>query len=106
LPFLSRVKSLRDLIELAESSQQSHQDPYALETVAYSFALAGDVPQALHALDQFLQQLDMKISWQRDMADRAQALRTKLSDNPSEAQKQLEAWEAETTKNLGIEAFR
>jgi len=50
--------------------------------------------------------LDSAIPWQRDMADRAQALRAKLIANPSEAQHQLDARETKSVRNLGLERSR
>jgi hypothetical protein len=39
------------------------------------------------------------------MAERARALKARLLVNPASAQQQLEAWESETAKNLGLEKF-
>ena len=87
-------------------SAEARQNPYVQEALAYSLARAGDIDEAVAALDQLINLLDGKLSWQHDMADRAQVLKDKLVANPSEAQQQLEAWQKESVSNLGLEAFR
>jgi hypothetical protein len=56
-------------------------------------------------LERLVRLLDVKIPWQREMANRAGILKAKLLSNPVEVQRQLEAWEAESVKNLGLEKF-
>jgi hypothetical protein len=101
VPFLSRANSLRDFVELAKSF--SFENPHTLEAIAYVLARVGDFQQAASVLDQLLEQLDVKVPWQEEMANRAVALRAKVSSNPTEAKHQLETWEAETRQNLGLE---
>jgi hypothetical protein len=105
LPFLSGINSPR-AIARAAMSVEGRQNPYVQEALAYSLARAGDIDEAVGALDQLISLLDGKLSWQRDMADRAQVLKDRLVANPSEAQQQLEAWQEESVSNLGLEAFR
>jgi hypothetical protein len=105
IPYLSKMDDPRRLEEVAHDLP-STQEGYKWETIAYSLARAGDIDQAVAALEQLVNLLDKKISWQRDMADRSQVLKAKLVENPSEAQQQLEAWEAESARNLGLEEFR
>ena len=40
------------------------------------------------------------------MDERANALKSQILSNAASAQKQLEAWEAESIHNLGLEKFR
>lgn len=105
LPFLSRIESPRDLAQAAASLQQS-QDPYTQQAIAYALARAGDVNKAVAALDELARLLDAKVPWQLEMAERANALKSQLLSDASGAQKQLEAWEAESVRNLGLEKFR
>jgi hypothetical protein len=83
-------------------------DPYVQQAIAYSFARAGDIGKAVTALDQLVGQVlsgNEPYPWQREMAERARALKARLLVNPASAQQQLEAWESETAKNLGLEKF-
>lgn len=104
LPFLSRVESLHDFVELAMSF--SLQNPHTPEAIAYAWARAGNVALATEELERLVRLLDAKIPWQRAMAERAETLKAKLLADPVEAQRQLEAWENESAKNLGLEKFR
>jgi hypothetical protein len=40
--------------------------------------------------------LDVKVLWQREMVDRAPALKSQIVSNSSDVQRQPEAWEAES----------
>jgi len=105
LPFLSPIESLRD-VEQAAKSLRLPQNPHVQQAIAYAIARSGDVGKAVVELDALLAMLDVKVPWQREMAERAEVLKTKLLTNPAEAQRQLEAWESETSQNLGLEKFR
>jgi hypothetical protein len=105
LPFLSGIQSAEDLAKAAATFQKAG-DPYGQQTIAYAWARAGDVARATEELDRLVHLLDAKIPWQREMVERAEVLKTKLLTNPAEGQRQLEAWEAETSQNLGLEKFR
>ena len=82
------------------------RDPYGQQAIAYAWARAGEGSRATEELERLVRLLDAKVLWQREMAERAEVLKTKLLTNPAEAQWQLEAWESETTQNLGLERFR
>lgn len=102
VPFLSRVESLLDFVEIAKSPPSNQR---SLEAIAFALARAGQIIQAVEVFDQLLNQVDLNVGWQRDLGDQAKALRDKLVANPIEAQQQLEAWEAETVHNLGFDDF-
>ncbi|MGA2280263.1 MAG: hypothetical protein ABSG80_08175 [Verrucomicrobiota bacterium] len=104
LPFLSRVKALHGFIELAKSF--SSQNPNTPEAIAYAFARTGNMCKAVAMLDELTHLLDMKVPWQFEMAERADALRSQLLNDPASAQKQLEVWEAESVRNLGLEKYQ
>jgi hypothetical protein len=102
VPFLSRVNSLIDFIEMAKSfSGNTH----TAKAIAFSLARAGQTSQSIEILNQLLSQLDLNIAWQLEIADQAKTLRSKLLTNPTEARHQLETWEAETLHNLGLAEF-
>jgi hypothetical protein len=105
VPFISHVESPRDLAQAAKSLCRT-KDPYTQEAIAYALACAGDAGKAVAELDTLLAMLDTKVPWQLEMVERAQALKAKLLANPAEARGQLEAWENESVKNLGLEKFR
>jgi hypothetical protein len=102
MPFLSPVQSLLDFVELARSRSASG-NLQTLRAIAFALARAGQTSQAIGALDQLSDRIDLKVAWQREIADQAGALRAKLVADPAEGQRQLETWEAETIKNLGLE---
>jgi hypothetical protein len=102
MPFLSRVDSLLGFVEVAKSLSGN---PHTPKAIAFALARAGQISQAVEVLDQLLNQLDLNVAWQREIADQAKAMRAKLVANPVEAQQQLEAWEAETVHNLGFDGF-
>jgi hypothetical protein len=104
VPFLLRTESLLGFVEVAKSS--SSVNPHTPMAIAFSLARAGRTDEAAIVLDQLLPQLDLKVAWQREIADQVTALRAKLAANPSEALQQLEAWKAQSVRNLGLEIFR
>jgi hypothetical protein len=100
VPFLSSVTSLLDFVETAKTYSQAN--PNNRRAIAYSLARAGRIDEAKEALDQLLNQIDAKISWQLNLATEAKELRTQLAAHPTEALRQLQAWEHETEQNLGL----
>jgi hypothetical protein len=107
LPFLSNIQSPRDTASAAESLQKS-KDPYVQQAIAYGFARGGEVGQAIAALAQLVRMFNVQeqYAWQREMAQRAEALAAELRDNPLAAQGRLAAWEADTAKKLSLGKFR
>jgi hypothetical protein len=104
LSFLSRVESLNHVAQAA--SLLTPQDLYIQQAIVYASAAGGNVQETKELLDQFLLRLDIAIPWQREMAERAEWLRKIVASNPADAQRQLETWEAETAKSLGLETYR
>lgn len=105
LPFLSPIESPRDVAQAAKSLRLP-QNPNVQQAIAYALARAGDVSKAVAALDELVRLLDVKVPWQLEMLERANALKSQLLSDVSNAQKQLEAWEVESVRNLGLEKFR
>jgi hypothetical protein len=103
LSFLYPIESLKSFAEVAKSF--SFKNPHTPQAVAYALIRVGDFQNARSALAQLLQQLDLKVEWQREMTERAETLKGMLDLNPTDAQRQLETWEVETIKNLGLESF-
>ena len=104
LPFLSQITSVSDFVKMAKSHPSSN--PHTPEAIAFALARAGWNKEAIEVIDQLLGQVNLEVSWQREMADMAQLLKSLLLTDPAAAQRQLDAWEAETVKNLGLEEFR
>lgn len=105
LPFLSPIESPRDVAQAA-TSLRLPQNPHMQQAIAYALARAGDVNKAVAALDELARLLDVKVPWQLEMFERANAFKSQLLSDAPSAQKQLEAWEAESVRNLGLEKFR
>ena len=104
LPFLSQITSVSDFVKMAKSHPSGN--PHTPEAIAFALARAGRNKEAIEVLDQLLGQVKLEVLWQREMADRAKSLKSQLLTDPAAAQRQLDAWEAETVKNLGLEEFR
>jgi hypothetical protein len=104
VPFLSRVESLLDFVEVARSF--SSGNPHTPRAIAFALARAGQSGPAAVVLDKLLNRLDMSVAWQRQIAEQATNLKAKLVASPAEARQQLESWEAETVRNLGLDDVR
>jgi hypothetical protein len=106
MPFLSSVQLPQDVARAAASLQKSG-DPYVQQTIAYALARGGEVQQAVTALTQLVEMLDLKerYPWQLEMQRRAEALKGELRDNLSEAHRRLEFWADGTKKQLGLDQF-
>lgn len=105
LPFLKRVESAQDFVAAIESLPIS-ADAYARQATAYAWAMAGNVERSVEEIEKLVRMLNVKVSWQNEMVERAEMIKKKLLDDPSKAQAQLEAWESATLQNLGLEKFR
>ena len=101
LPFLSEVESLPDLARIV-AAKWSPKNPYVKQAIAYALAYSGQLEAANTQLEQLLELLDSTVPWQREMAERAILLRTKLT-NLQDAQQQLRIWEMESRSNLKLD---
>jgi len=109
MPFLTRIKSPVDIAQTARIigvKSPGEGGPYIQEAIAYGFAYEGDTAQAIRWLDAMEPSLDVHVGWQRETARRTQLLKHKLLADPLDARQQLETWENETVKHLGLEQFR
>ncbi|HBL16248.1 MAG: hypothetical protein A2X36_17055 [Elusimicrobia bacterium GWA2_69_24] len=104
LPLLSRIETLQGAVQ--ELRSRPVENPRVAEAIAYSLARLGDVSGAIAGLDGLPPLLDLQCDWQREMRDRALALRIKLAEVPVSAVQQLLAWEAETSRALGLDRIR
>ena len=105
LPYLSLVHGARDIYEVAKLHPNPN-DPYLRQSIAYASARSGDFERATSQLEQLMGLLDLKVSWQNEMCERAGKLRGLVLENRTLAMEQLQSWEMETIKNLGLETFR
>jgi hypothetical protein len=104
VPFLSRAKTLVDFAEMAGSFPLGN--PHTPMAKAFALARDGHGNKAIHILDQLLTQIDSNVAWQRTIADLSKQLRSMLIADPDAAQQQLQTWETETVRNLGLEKFQ
>ena len=100
VPFLSRVTSPLDFVEAAKTFSQAN--PHTRRAIAYSLARAGRVSEGMEVIGQLLDQLDTAVPWQLDLAKEVAQLKTQLIAHPREALHQLQVWERETEKHLGL----
>ena len=116
LPFLRRIQSPKDLADAAstihpiqgpgeqKSSEHNSRDPITQQAIAFALARAGDAREACDALDRLVRLVNGNNFWQHEV-NRALALKSQLLRDPAAAQRQLDDWEAETVRNLGLEEF-
>ncbi len=104
LPFLSAIESPNDIVNVAAEFQGTG-DPYVQQAIAYAWIRGGQVSRASEELQRLRRSLDMNVAWQREIAERAERLRTMLLSDPAAAQRQMDVWEAETVHNLGLKEF-
>lgn len=116
LPFLRRVESPMEFAvaagavhpvngPMAPQSIDTSSDPVRQQAVAYAWARAGDIQQADDALSRLIRLANQNLFWKREAAQ-ASMLKSVFLTDPAAAQRQLDAWEEETVKNLGLEEFR
>jgi len=79
--------------------------PYQRQANAYLLARSGDVAGAVSSLELLLSSLKKDISWQAEIASRAEHLRLLLTTNPDKAAAQLKEWERHTIEHLKIGKF-
>jgi hypothetical protein len=120
LPFLLRVRTPRDMADAACSVNvhgpipdpvvnYCSPDTRTQEALAYALAGAGEIELAVQAIDCLIASVPERPPvprWMVEMADQASSLRKLLLTDPAGARKQLDAWEAETVRNLGLEQYR
>jgi hypothetical protein len=106
-PFLSSAQTMR-MAAQAALQFASARNPFPQQANAYLLARCGAVSEAVASLNTLLSSLSSaspKIEWPETMAMRARYLMSLLLDSPVQAKAQLETWEAETTRNLGLETL-
>ncbi|MES5485895.1 hypothetical protein QMZ05_24340 [Bradyrhizobium sp. INPA03-11B] len=103
IPFLKEVDSLLAFANTAAAFPGNLHTPKA---VAFALARAGQDGRAIAAIDELLAQADPNIAWQQTIATQARILKADLVERPQEAHRQLEEWEIETIRKLGLEQFR
>jgi hypothetical protein len=101
LPFLCGVRSPSEIIAVVQRLPGS-SNPHSLEAIAYSLAMAGEYFAAQLALERLVKALDVKISWQLEMAERAKLLAEKLNADPEAGKLLLATWELETINALAL----
>lgn len=101
LPFLDGVRQPCD-VPTAIQRLGAGSDPYSLEAIAYSLAMADDFAGAQQGLERLTKTLDKSIPWQSEMIERATQLAMQLTNDPQRAKQQLSEWEQATVKNLGV----
>jgi len=77
LPFLFPLKTPRDVAQAGKKLNRS-ADRIVQQAIAFAFARAGDVAEAVAAFDELMSLLDASYPWQSEMEQRAQALKSQL----------------------------
>lgn len=101
LPFLMEVGEPRN-VATAIRQLGGNADPYRLEAIAFSLAMADEYVEAQAALDLLVKTLDTNIRWQGEMFERARELEQKLQSSAEIVKLLLAEWERGTIKNLGL----
>jgi len=103
LPFLESVAEPLDVIRAAQLVRRT--GPVAVRYwMALSYARAGETARALSDLDTVAVELRQS-SLSPDLALQAEKMIALLRDDPSEARRQLDAWENYTFDKLGLAAL-
>jgi hypothetical protein len=105
LPFLKPLASPRDAA-LAGKLLDAEHDAATQRAVAYCFARAGDVSQAIREIDRFVAIMAQdNRSWAKAELAEASRLKNLLVRDPAAAQALLQQWENHTLEALGLEHF-
>jgi hypothetical protein len=110
VPFLTSLKTAKDVANALKPLTKG-SNPHCYEAFAYALAQAGEFRAAVDAIDTLLRLIDSlkranpEVTWELEIAERAQSFKAKLVANPLDANAQLAAWESETVRNLGLERF-
>ncbi|HEX3105274.1 MAG TPA: hypothetical protein VHQ22_12565 [Terriglobales bacterium] len=109
LPFLAGLKTALNVADALKPFLGNN--PHCHEAFSYALAKAGEIRSAVDAIDTLLKLIESlkhanpKLTWELEIAERANLLKTKLTGNADIADAQLALWESETLRNLGLEAF-
>jgi hypothetical protein len=112
VPYLESIHSVHNFLRFATESLKDSaaalqfKNPHIQQAIAYAQTSVGQFQESHQTLTKLIEQLDSKIYWQRDIAERAETLKNQIEVNPVGAQKILDAWEADTIKNIGLESFQ
>jgi hypothetical protein len=107
IPFLAGLNTPLDVANALKPLAQ-RSNPHCHEAFAYALAKAGEIHAAVDAIDtllklvESLKRVNPRLTWEMEIAERAEFLKTKLTANPDDARAQLAAWESETIRNLGL----
>jgi hypothetical protein len=103
LPFLENAQTPLEAARFVLFTPGAEKSPYVHQANAYLLARAGKIFEASQSLDDLLHLLEPDVTWQAEIAARAEKLRALLLNSPEDAQAQLRAWEIESIHNLGLE---
>jgi hypothetical protein len=106
IPFLDGLSNPLQVAEAIESLMKEGNNPYLQQALAYSFAFGGKIERAVTELDRLLELLDASILWQREIRERGELLKQKITKQPKEVREQLEVWIVESLTNLRLSKFR
>jgi hypothetical protein len=103
LKFLNRIHTTTDLANHLLTDAGSLHNPHAMEAIAYSQVLAGEVVQAKQSMENLDRSLDLSVSWEREMSERVTLIREFISSNDVvSARGQLAAWRRFSMEKLRV----
>jgi len=109
LPFLNSVLTLPEAIRYMKAKVEFDRprvNSHILEALACTLIKSGDYPSALKALAEFKQLFRQPTyAWELKQGARINLIEEKLLEDPGAAVAQLDAWKAETARNLELEEF-
>lgn len=104
VPFLDPIHTPGEMLAAAKRIPLLG-DPMVREAIAYAWARIGDAENGIPALNELIPMLVGRYEWQKRLQARAELLKSMLLTDPGQAQRQLDIWEIETVRNLGLERF-
>lgn len=106
--FLNDLATPSDLVEKTRDYYDNAESPYPEEIVAYSAVLVGDAENAADAFERLgiiLQNMDHKLEYVREMAQRANLLRSAFEAERRSALERLDRWRSETLAHVRLTKF-
>jgi len=108
--FLLGLRTPRDvanaLEQLIKPIESGYVNPHTLEALAYMLIQAGETVSATKAIDTLLRRTNRSVLWEDKVASRAQFIGAMLAKRTEAAREELNSWESETVRNLGLENFK
>ena len=101
--YLTPINSISEFIQrLDVINSGSDKSLYYYEAMGFAHVLNGETDEAFKNLRKVEEQANVSSHWQLKLKERSEYFQKLLKENPIQAIKQLEEWEAFTVENLKV----